>query len=629
MPENDSDTIERADSTEKLPSDTSTDQTPSPRPVIVSKSRKEGTVTTSSPDLPVSSGSQGSPGEKAAEDGLQDGKRGRGRPPSPPVRAGVTPPTPTPTPPFKRYWSDAPNTSQKPQKLLDWLGELPTWATDRLDVYVGRTWPVLKYITVDEKNATKMAGEEVEQNYIDKVGGQGIFKKIQDLEDRYGAGDYKLIVTDNVVEKRKIAEAYIREGWRDIRAHPPSDRRIDKPESLEMAEKSNQSYIAYLKGKGLLPEQQESRGKEADMEQATALNRMAGLVERVVDRAQAPREDGGKSADVVAEAAKQGFAIMAKAQEMAQATVQASKTEAVDPMANMERMIGFVDKVRPPQQTDSGMMGMFMTQIMEMNKTIMGIQNERIAFAEKMVMEMRSNPQVGAGGGGGVAGAAPGGGDALESGLERVFKIAERLGLKMPGARAAAEAVDTKAGIIEALPDILTAANGLFATGVNAYQAFVYQQAIQRGAVVQMQPPQPMPMPTPAPTPQPNQATPQAIPSGAGPVEGEAAAAGDDGYLDFMRLITRPVLNHINRGLGGDQFAEFLIDLTDVATYEQIKAQGGETFSMALNTFEPIAREIRGKDLVVRKFVDEFMKYDPDNPPDDIGGEGEEEGVTA
>jgi hypothetical protein len=572
------------------------------------------------PDAPESPGIFAGEASTGDEERPEVVKRGRGRPRKDgmPVRSSTMGPMPMPTPPFKRFWSDASNGNQKPQKLLNWIQECPAWARERMTLFISRDWPVLIHITPEMKQKAKREGRAVEHNYIDKISGDKIIKAIHELQDRYGAGDYSMILSDGETNQN-LATVSVREGWRDIRAYPPSDNRVDRVENLEMTDKSNGPYIAYLKGQGkLVDKDQERKGEE--MAEVSAVKEVVSLAREVMNKSNAQGQDGGKAAEVVAEAAKQGFEIISKSKEIAD-----SQAANKNPLDDLTKIVDVVDKLRPPQQKSDGeLLGTILERMADMNKVVLSIQNERIAFAEKVALEAANRGTAATAA---TAGTVPGAGtvDPFEAGIERFSKIASLMGWKMPGRMAGGEAAEPSTGVkvMEVISDLLPGVNGLFSNILTAWQTKVYADAVAKGVM-----PGGM-MPTPPPPPQPVPVmNPMEIAGTAGAGVEEENGAGDGGddemanFTKFMEAIKRPLLNHINRNLGGDRFAEFLIDMYDEATFEQVRGAGSDALAMALNSYPPIAAEIRGKDAVVKKFVEEFVGYDPNVVDEDDGGQG-------
>lgn len=547
----------------------------------------------------------------------------------PPTRPGYGrdgKPYPTPTDKYKTFNSENPDPKRRPIKALEWLRDQQPWVKDRLVIYVYRLWPVLKEPEIDEKGVKKRF------KYIDKLA--DVPENINELRDKYGAGDYQLTINDDVVDKRTIMEVIVRENWRDTRAHPPSDKNIDDVENVELDDPANRSYVSYLKAMGKLVGQGE-KGRES-MAEATAVQTLGDLAKHALNRPQEKREDSSavlaKAMDVIADAHKQGTAILTDSFKRA----EDMKVHQADPMDTLEKAAGVLERFRKGDTGSGGdltaMMQLFMSQQAETNKVITLIQNERLAFMERQLEMAQERKRPAAGGtdaeGNPIPVAAGAGG--LAGAVKELAGLAQSLGWKIPGGSSVAQVVQDKTDWASMIPDILQGVNGLVSQGVRAYQtkvqADIANAQLQRGMPVHMQPPQPEPMPHPQAIQMPEAQTRGGAQAG---VVGEEEEE-EMNYLEFMKEITRPFLNHLNRGLGGAQFAEWMIDSYDDATYQQIKMQGPETLKMALNSYPAISKEIKGKELVVTEFVKDFMNMEEirkEAEAEENGEEGEEYGA--
>ena len=132
--------------------------------------------------------------------------------------------------------------------------------------------------------------------------------------------------------------------------------------------------------------------------------------------------------------------------------------------------------------------------------------------------------------------------------------------------------------------------------------------------------------------PQPGMPTNAAMPASA-PIS--APTSDEDDYIRFMSEIKRPLMNHVNRNLGGAAFGQWIVDSYDEATYEQIRVQGKEEFVRGVMGYEPLALELRGKEGLLDMFADEFMRMaeimaedavEEERGGDGDGGGEEEEG---
>lgn len=540
-------------------------------------------------------------------------RTGSGKPPEPKKTPRESPPPPTPNPPFKIYSSTGPSASQYPNQLIKWWGEIPKWAQNRLIAYVYRDWPILVNLTAEEKKAHRDANQDVDDNYIDKISEP--FKSVDDLFDRYGSGDYHFILGDVVVEKRNLATAYVRESWRDFRSHPPVDRRIDKVENLDMAEKTNASYIAYLRSKGKLPDQQKM---ETNMAEATAVSTVTGILGQVVNRVMDDKKnndnDSGKGyASVIGE-------VMGVMKE--------NMPKQESPLDNVDKMVGILDRLRPVKaegSSENGLLSIVIASISENSKQmlaaqaenaklLMQMQNERIADMRAMVEALKpsANPNP-------VTGTPVAPAESAKEYVKELLEMASVLGLRRGGAaatEAATGAFDWKAQ----LPDILDSGGKILGTLVRAWEikSMMDARAANPNAPIIVQAPQPQ---VQAPAPQTVTATGEPVT--------ESDNSNSDGPDPFMlQLLVQGFLNHFKNGWGGDTFAEWLIAGTDQATYENLKSQGSQALTLMLNQIPVTAQEITGKEALLTQFIDEFMRaaeIRAAQDAEDEAGEGGEE----
>lgn len=242
--------------------------------------------------------------------GTTAGKRGRPEKVDPAI--GV------PTPPFRIFKSDATNPHQRIKPFLNYWNNLPTWAKENTLMYVYREHPVLLFIERDPDN------KDQEFNYIDKISGAEPLQDEMDLLHRYGCGNYKLVFNAIMVGKpnRTLTTVYATNlGGGDFKSNPPTDKRISDTKNVDLVHPSNASYVAYLRGMGLLPSQLDAIRESNDMasievvkEQQATTNK---LVDTVVKMAQDKNDKKSDNTDVLEKAMSGAMDIMAKGSEAA------------------------------------------------------------------------------------------------------------------------------------------------------------------------------------------------------------------------------------------------------------------------------------------------------------------------
>jgi hypothetical protein len=529
----------------------------------------------------------------------------------PAKKASQSPPPSTPNPPYKTFYTAHPNPKQWPQQLINWWTELPTWASDRMIAYVYRDFPVLKVFSYEQKKAGKEAGLDVDDNYIDKLAKPP--QSTVDFFDRYGSGDYHFVLSDVTHEKRILATCHIRENWRDFRKHPPTDRRIDKTENVDMDEKGNAGYIAYLRSEGKLPNQMK---EQTSMAEATAVSTVTGLLGQVVGRVMDDKKtdsDAGKGmATVIGE-------VMGVMKE--------NMPKQESPLDNVDKMVGILDRLRPAKPEGNGENGLLSIVIASISenskqmlaaqaenaKLLMQMQSERISDMRAIIESLKpsANPNL-------VTGTPVAPAESAKEYVKELLEMASVLGLRRGGA-AAAEATTGAFDWKAQLPEILDSGGKILGTIVRAWEikSMLDARAANPNAPIIVQAPQPQLQP---------QA--QSVPATSEPVtENGAEGEGPDQFM--LQMLVQGFLNHFKNGWGGDTFAEWLIAGTDQATYENLKSQGPQALTLMLNQIPVTVQEIAGKEALLTQFIDEFMRaaeIRAAQDAEDEEGEGEGEG---
>jgi hypothetical protein len=492
-----------------------------------------------------------------------------------------------------------------------WWGRLPLWAQERISVYLYRGWPVLNTVEKDPVTGEKVDPEEF--GYIDKLPGDQPIRSATELRDKYGSGDYLLILNDVVStytdkSKKTIMLIDIRESFRDIKNYPPTDDRIDNVSNVNLDEPANKSYVAYLRNAGKLPEQ--NKGREA-MAEVTAVQQMTGMMDKMLTKVMDnKKEEGGEGAsakamEVVAHAAMKGQEIMAESITRA----ETQRTTAPNPLETIKGVMDLVKEMTPKAEKDSDLTAIVQSMVesnKDLNKRIMDIQEERIKSAERIAQaaaEKVNNP-----GSTGI--------DGLLNDVDKVEKLRNLFGGGKPDVD---ETIKAGGKIFGMNPDVLQGiiqgVGGIFATGMGAWQTYMqaqmYMAAVRAG--------QPMPVP-----PIPEQPQAQAPAPGTALVPANMTPEQQLAQVhQFLAVIERPLLAHFEDGSGGHHFARWLIEGYRQATYDEMRSSGAEQMKMVLRSYKPIADAVQGKDRQLDKFIQEFMNAEEMLAKEEEG-EGEE-----
>lgn len=527
-----------------------------------------------------------------------------------------------PDPPFKQYNSDDLNPSQRTLHLWKFWGELPERFKSKISAYVYRIYPPL----LDPPDDSK------EYKYIDVV--TAPFKADRDLNDRYGAGDYRVFVNVHDKKKRNLAVGMIK-GNRDFKSMPPADRRITeldergRPRWIDINDPQCKSYVEFLRTRGLMPEAWEAK-REAEMEQHTdVLKSVLSMNRELIDKATSKKEDSaplhetvGKVIAVSMEGAKAG-------QEILKGTIQTLQEQLskgnnnpsnADTLKIALQIAEMISKQSDPTP--------YMQMITKLNETVSGLQMERL---NEKIEQLRSVQQP-----------ANGATQNLSQLIEEFKRIQDLVGggeersPRMPGWLTA----------VQALADPLSRIVG------NLTQAFLVSRMPQGMGGIPMPPASPPPgyaPPPSAPAPPPAIAplahvAPEAFapaPAAAAPSyrdprlypnqemyeqqqpaapqqQQPQPAAGGDPHMMLLVSIAPAFLNQLRDGLGGDDLADWLVGgygervFADLIT--RAKSTGlpsHQALLMLIDSYPPLANELARENRAdVERFVREFAEFD-------------------
>ena len=431
--------------------------------------------------------------------------KGKGRPKADGTmgKADKEMPATVPTPPFKKYWSNATNRLQSPNQLIKWYEELPQWARDRIVCYVERDWPVLVKITKEEKALAKAQGKDVEHNYIDKLLGPP--ETMNKLLDMYGAGDYHLVLNDIDAfgPTRTLTQCWVKENWRDIRTNPPTDRRIDNVENVDLTDPSNRSYVEFLKAKGKLPEQNQGAN---NMAEATAVaSGIAGqsmamadkLINRLMDSKDRDKGNNDTTATVVKEVMEVMGAVTEKASDVMKSAYEQTAANRPQQMS-MKEMVEVMKELKgdpaPVQASDSTVLLELMKEMRlereANNKLIADMQNKRIESLEKM-LENKVNPQAQGTGEGGMPTSQVSG---LVSGVDQIVSVVEKLGFRKNGVTSVVAESGGGAWWRDMIPDVVQGLQSVVGNFAQVYTTKLQMDDREAQRRMAMQTGQPIPM---------------------------------------------------------------------------------------------------------------------------------------
>lgn len=482
---------------------------------------------------------------------------------------------------------------------------------DRILVYGYRLWPVIDRTRTgkDYSNIDKLTSP------IDDAGQE--IASIDGLYHLWGAGDYHLKLNDTVHQKT-VCMTTIREIMRDKDTYPPV---LDLAE-LDTADPANASYVQWLRLKGVqIPgvlgiNEQEDEEMGPTGKSSSAVSELARTVTNLADKSvQIAREAAANSreaaeqrpAPVDTEAARRGMEIVQAAADMGNQIVQSAiKQVPQHQQANpVEQMRGFVElakELRQPQTAavDTGdklvnLMNMFMERETKMQANLFAVQQSHVQALEKRV-EMLQNPATR---------------EQPKSMRDLLFELRD--------AKAAMEDIvgggddepgrGKGSGFADYVPMIvngLTLAMGLAASMVHNWavgragrgQTIDPQQVAQQvGQVAQDQPAAP-------------------LPSGKHP----GAAAGVNGpanpYHALLTQLREPLLQSLDAGETGGDFAAKLIDWQGVIAFESLRGIGKDALLAILSNYPPIWQVAQTIPERFEAFLDEFLEFDYHEGPE-------------
>lgn len=487
-------------------------------------------------------------------------------------------------PPPKKY-------SLVPEELFRYWAEMDSAHPDRVLGYVYRVWPKI--------DRTKAGLEPDNNKYIDKIhkapGADPLDWK-REMLHRYGTGSYKLVLTDGLRSK-SLCQTVIPSKDLDDDEYPPV---LDLSE-LDMNHPENQSYIRQLEVKGVL-------AKESEMHQAQAVETMAGLVREVVRDSQQRPQPGAQPADPAGVAA----AVQATAQAMGDVTrlsnqmmrdaftqVATATADQSSPKTFIEMLTALANilTARQEHKGDDEMNRTLLQRETELRRdmeamraSMFQLQLDRIKALEDDLKTSRTppvNPPL-----------VPG---SLADTLKTIRELREAAADLLPGG-----GEETSAKIPWWAQLAQSIANAIPAVGGMVVQA-TYNLALARGAQAGTGAGSPPPM---MPAAIPAAENPGTIPGGAVMPDATGTSPQEipPAYAAMLAQLEGPLARHLNEGLGGDDFANGIVQLFGLGAYRQARALGKEMWQMLLNSRPLIAPLIQANPQQFEVFLDEFMQ---------------------
>jgi hypothetical protein len=492
-----------------------------------------------------------------------------------------------PSPRYLKYNSDSPNKSQKTSAAWAWANELSDSVKAITDLTVYRDWPV-----------TLAPLDESDQKSIDCILGAApdFPKHDQDLVDRYGAGEYRCYYNVNAKTGRRLLfTAYVK-CTHDFRSFPPTDRRIDDANKVDLADKSNGTYVAWLRATGKLKDEDRETKEKEDM--AATGNVMAELVK---DMAQDRRELTQKLLEKTEQQIVDPPPEPPSPKEVLtdQLAMFKSLKELVpssDPMEMMRQVVATAQLL--VQKDGNADIKPLMDEIKTLREESRATEREmwrtQLTEIKEQLRAVKEAPQ-------------PGPNVLLPDG-SNLNSIVEK---------AVAKAVESGLGEsdhswwVDPLKQLMpVAVPALLQALLRPAQTPTFPippPTFQAGAQMQMQP-----QPAQLPAPQPQQAQPQA---------NGAYTTGNPQLDMLLMMIQVPLADHLRDDASGAEFAEFFIENFSFDIHTQLASSGADAITGILYGYPPLAPILKplARERVV-KFVKEFVDFKPPAPEAPAGG---------
>ena len=494
----------------------------------------------------------------------------------------------------------------EPELFFKYWAALLPHEKERALIYPYRVWPVCdvtQTLTDEELAEIRQKKRSAPQTNLGKLHIPFDPKQWkQEILHRFGSGDYHFKLNDIHPQIRRTVCMTTVVGLRDLDHYPPD---INLRE-LVVSDPANKSYIRWAQLKGLkIPGVDGTYGEEDDMGNE-AIKSMMGTVERLTDklvngadaRATASTKNVDplihsslRAAEVVADAAKQGNAIIADSLKRS----QEMQNKAADPQQYFKDVTDAARSMVPQNNGGAGFaeaMGVFTTFMqmlqaqhttsmqMYQAQTNMVIEElrGRIKMSEAMIESARAKPAD--------TSQTP----AAEAGKPRSL---------LAQVKEARELFDilTPAGSDDGVPKWVPWAVRGAAVVMNGISSLVYNSKLQPGQ--QAQPPADL--------------TALMDEGGGGTVEEPPPVQSineEENLMNFVKNLEQPLLSALREGKTGTQFAAEVIIFQSDMVYAWMCEQGDAKLIQYLQSYPPLwSQLIKIPDRFTR-FLEEFLDED-------------------
>ncbi len=448
----------------------------------------------------------------------------------------------------------------------------------RLAVYVYRLFPAM----LDEhRNMATLEGDSRDPDRDAKP------MTLSDMLHRFGTGDYSIKMNDKGAGYKQVAQCTLldRTDLRDWENHPP----VLDHAGIDTADPVNKTYIQRMKQRG-------SWGSSEDeMSQALAIAREINKAHQSAPRPSAPAPSLGPK-DFM-EAIRMG-------REDAKTAVAAPQT--IDPVRMMETMMTMLERARPsgdPNPEVARMVERAEQAAAEERRRADEARADQMRMLEATITRLAETQQAKA--------ASP---DDDNDPLSQLKKMAEmqEITRTLFGRSSAPKAEGTDWAAI--IPAVAPALQSLVQSLANVAAAY----AAKSGAQVSAPPPDAQQQPQQIQGGAPDLLSPELLNAPTGSTFSETFQ-DQTKAIAFLAQIRAPLFMYFNHpDRNGEDFADYIETWKSPEYLAEMAQVSADDLLQTIGSFPPIAEEFRGREILMRKFIEEFRAYGTAPPQEEV-----------
>lgn len=449
--------------------------------------------------------------------------------------------------------------------------------------YIYRTWPVL----IPEQVKDRFGKTGFQNPNCGKFSHLDPPPSLEFIRKTLGFGTYYIRFNQEAVKPfgtMFTAELEIAPVWEEFDRWPVLD-----VETIDQSHPSNAEYVKRLKARGILKtsEATEEEERMAEQNNETLTRTVDKLTDKVINMATTqgatPRATGDGEAAVSVQ-----LVGLLKDQLQTQRPPQEQGTV----LEHLTGLTNLAKELLPtPPNNDA-----LVNALKETNATIIEMQNKQLERAERDAAEARQQAAE-------ARRAIPAPKTLVEQlhELEEVEAVRARLRGTKEGAAGDAngEAAAPARGFFGVLPSILDTTKTIFALGAN----MLYNYTLAKTGKA-------LDPATGAASSEP--AAPD-VTAALSPEEQENQRIMQS-YFDHLTRIAPFLLNHVQQGKTGADFAQFVIAASNTQTFLEIAGAGRETLMELIQQYPPLWDQVKLTPVPFDKFIREFIAYKPEPP---------------